>query len=807
MPVEDSRSSGYRTNLKFKWIGRPLKRKEDLRFITGRGLFIDDLKIPGALHAYLIRSPYPHARIKTIDTARAERHPGVRVVLTGEGLKDLISPFRHLIDVPPYYPMAIDKARYVGEPVVALAAEDKYTARDAAELIDIEYEPLDPVVDILDATREGAPLVHESHERNIAWQKEFLYGDVEEAFARSDKVVRDTYRFHRYSSTPLEPHACAVHFDQSTALITVWDQNQQVGLYRARFPAALRMPEHLVRHITLDIGGGFGNKVMSYSTSAIIAALSVVSKRPVKWMASRSEDMIQVQGADRLADVEMAVNRDGDILGMKVRILENVGAWLRHPEPQTITRGFFTFTGAYGIRNVQINAAAVFTNKAPTVPNRGYGCHPAYFHLERTVDRAADELGLDRAEIRLRNLIRPDQMPYVTPLGCIYDGGDYPQALRLVMEKIGYWKFRSEQQNLWANGRYKGIGVVLIVEPASTHASVTALWGSPIHHKYASTSEAATVRVHPTGKVVAAVGTVPQGQGHETVVAQIVADVLSIDPDDVEVLPGFDSHTHPFGGESGTYASRFAVVGAGAVYHAAMAVREKVLRIAANILEVRPEDLEMEGGRVYVKEEPSRHVTLREVARAAYHQLAMMPKGENPGLEETFTYRFPVGGPADEKLRSNYSSSYAYMAGGCIVEVDPETGNVKVERLVIVHDAGTVLNPLIMDGQIHGATYHGIGGALFEEFAYSEDGYPLTTNFVEYLAPTSADTPDMEVYHTEHPSPFTSLGSKGSGEGTTILMPPLLASAIEDALRPFAVEVKELPLSPHRIWNLIKSRR
>ncbi|MCS7094448.1 MAG: xanthine dehydrogenase family protein molybdopterin-binding subunit [Thaumarchaeota archaeon] len=784
-----------------------MKRKEDLRFLTGKGLFTDDLKIHNALHAVILRSPYPHARIKSIDTLRAEKLPGVRAVLIGAHLKDLISPFRHLIDVPPYYPMAVDKVRYVGEPVVALAAEDKYTARDATELIDIDYEPLDAVVDVKDALREGAPLVHEGYERNVAWHREFSYGDPEEAFSRAEWVVRGTYRFHRYSSTPLEPYACAVHFDRGTGVLTVWDQNQQVGLYRARFPAAMRMPEHLVRHITLDIGGGFGNKVMCYSTSAIVAALGILTERPVKWMAARSEDMSQVQSADRLAEVEMALRKNGEIIGMKVKIFENIGAWLRHPEPQTITRGFFTFTGAYRIRDLYIDATAVFTNKAPTVPNRGYGCHPAYFHLERMVDKAATELGIDGAELRLRNFVRPEEMPYTTPLGCVYDGGDYPEALKLVMEKIGYWEFRRKQPDYWAKGVYKGIGAILIVEPASTHASVTALWGSPIHQRYASTSEAAMVRVHPTGKVVAALGTVPQGQGHETVVAQIVADVLSIDPDDVEVLPGFDSHTHPFGGESGTYASRFAVVGAGAVYGAAVAVREKALRIAANLLEVRAEDLEMQDGRIYVKEDPSRYVTLREVARAAYHQLAMLPKGEDPGLEETYTYRFPVGEPADEKLRSNYSSSYAYMAGGCIVEVDPETGSVKVERLVIVHDAGTVLNPLIMDGQVHGATYHGIAGALLEEFAYSQDGYPLATNFVDYLAPTSADTPDMEVYHTEHPSPFSPLGSKGSGEGTTILMPPLLACAVEDALRPFAVEVNELPLSPQRLWSLIARRR
>jgi 2-furoyl-CoA dehydrogenase large subunit len=792
---------------RFKWIGKPIKRKEDIRFLTGRGLFTDDLRIPGMLYAAILRSPYPHAKIKRIDVSRAERLSGVRTIITGVQVKEMMNPFRHLINVPPYYPMAVDKVRYVGEPVAAVAADDKYVARDAIDLIEVEYEPLPAVVDVLDAIKDGAPIIHEGYERNIAWHREFHYGDIEQAFSNADRIVRGTYRFHRYSSTPLEPYACVALFDPGTGMLTVWDQNQQVGLYRSRFPAALKLSEHMLRHITLDIGGGFGNKVMSYASSSIIALLSIITKKPVKWMATRSEDMLQVQAADRYAEVKMAVKSDGEILGMKVKILENVGAWLRHPEPQTITRGFFTFTGAYRMKHVYIDAAAVFTNKAPTVPNRGYGCHPAYFHLERTVDKVADELGLDRTEVRLRNFVGPEEMPYTTPLGCIYDGGDYSEAFKMAMVAIGYHEFKKKQKELWEKGIYKGASVVLVVEPASTHASVTALWGSPIYHKYASTSEAATVRIHPTGKIVAAVGTVPQGQGHETVVAQIVADVLGAHPDDVEVLPGFDSHTHPFGGESGTYASRFAVVGVGAVYGAAMAVRRKVLRIAANMLECRPEDLEMEDGKIFVKETPDRFVTLKDVARAAYHQLAMLPKGEDPGLEETYTYRFPVGGPADEKLRSNYSSSYAYMAGGCIVDVDPETGVVKVEKLVIVHDAGTVLNPLIMDGQVHGATYHGLASALYEEFPYTEDGYPLATSFVDYLAPTAYDTPDMEILHTEHPSPFSVIGSKGSGEGTTILMPPLLASAVEDALRPFGISINELPLSPHRIWTLINRRK
>jgi 2-furoyl-CoA dehydrogenase large subunit len=791
----------------FKWIGKPLKVREDYRFIIGKGFFIDNLKFSDMLYAAILRSPYPHAKIKSIDTSKAEKLQGIKAIITGEVLKEYTSPYRHLIDVPLYYPMAIDKTRYVGEPVVAVAAENPYVARDALEYIEVSYEPLPLVVEALEAIKPGAPLIHDQYPRNIAFHRELHYGDIDSAYNSADKIVKRTLTFHRFSSVPLEPHACIAQFDPGTGILTVWDQNNQAGMYRSRFAEALRIPEHKLRHITPDIGGGFGNKNMSYGTSTIIATLSKITRKPVKWVATRYEDMIQVQGADRYAEVELAVKNSGDILGMKLKIIENIGAWLRHPEPQTITRGFFTITGGYKIRNVFIDATAVFTNKAPTVPNRGYGCHSAHFLLERTVDAVADTLGIDPTDVRMRNFVQPDQMPYDTPLGCIYDGGDYPEAFRLAMEKIGYREFKKKQPEFWKQGIYKGAGVILVVEPTGTQLSVTALWGSPIGNMYASTSESATVRVHPTGKVVVAVGTSPSGHGHETVVSQLVAEELGLKPEDIEVLPGFDSFTHPFGGDSGTFASRFGVVGVGAVIGAARAVRQKILRIAANMLEARPEDLEIENAAVFVKDDPSRRVEIRKVARVAYHHLAILPPDEQPGLEETYTYRFPVSKPVDDKLRSNYSCSYSYLAGGCIVKVDDETGSIEIERLVIVHDSGTVLNPLIVDGQVLGGAFQGIAGALFEEFSYSEEGNPLARSFADYLAPTAYDVPYMELTHIEHPSPFTILGSKGCGEGGNILMPSLVAAAVEDALKPFKVKIDNLPLKPEYIWNLISSVR
>ncbi len=791
-----------------KWVGKPLKRKEDLRFLTGRGRFITDFTLPGMLHVALLRSPYPHAKIRNMDTSKAEKLEGVVKVITGRELKDYVNPFRHVIRVPDYYPMAFDKVRYAGEPVAAVAATSYYTARDAVELIDVEYEPLEAVVDSERAMQEDAPIIHEGFERNIAWHREFSYGDVEEAFNRADKIISGNFTFHRYSSTPIEPYGCAALYDRASGMITLWDQNQQVGLYRARMAEALKLPEHKLRHITLDIGGGFGNKIGIYPYSAIVSVLSMLTGKPVKWVAERREDLMSVQGADRKAQVEVAVKNDGKILGMKVKILENIGAYLRHPEPQTVTRGFFTFLGCYDIQDVYIDAYCVFTNKAPTVPNRGYGCHPAYFHLERMVDFVARELNIDKAEIRFRNLIQPNQMPYTTAFGCIYDGGDYPTALRKALEKVEYQKMREEQERLRREGRFLGIGVSAIVEPSATTAAVTALWGSPIYRKYASTTEAASIKIHPTGRVTVALGTVPQGQGHETVAAQIVAEELGITPEEVEVLPGFDSHTHPFGGESGTYASRFAVVGTGALVGAAKKLKEKILNIAAHHLETRPEDLEMDSGRIYVKDAPERYVTLKEIARAAYHQLGMLPTDVEPSLEESYTYMFPYAKPADDKLRANYSAAYAYLAGAAVVEVDVDTGFFYLRRLVIVHDAGTVINPLILEGQVHGAVAHGIGGAVYEEHAYDEaTGQPLAITFADYLVPTALEIPKMEIHHMETPSTFTAIGSKGSGEGASILMPALLANAVEDALEPLGVRITSTPLSNEKIWQAIQDAK
>ncbi len=791
-----------------KYIGKSLKRKEDLRLLTGSGFFNDDVKLPNMLYVVFLRSPYAHAWIKRIDLSRVRRNPKVKAVLTGADIKNLIKPWPHLIKVPPYYGIAVDKVRYVGEPVVALAAETRYDAVDALEDVEVEYEPLNVASSIEKALSDVAPLIHEGFERNIAWHRHYRYGDVDRLFSEADRVFRERFYFHRFASTPLEPTSIVVDYNPSTGEFTIYDQNQQAPMYHARYARVLGVPASKIRIITRDIGGGFGNKIPVYPYTILLALLAKVSGRPVKWMATRREDLTALMHSpDRITEAEVAVKNDGRILAVRFKIFDNFGAYLRHPEPQNVTRAFPSLTGCYTIEAVEVDAYGVFTNTCPTGPNRGYGQQHASFVLERMVDFVARELNIDKAEIRFRNLIQPNQMPYTTPIGSVYDGGDYPAALRKAMELVRYYEVkRSKKQD----GEYLGVGVACIVEGGATNFGFAKLWGleSNTAQGYASAAESAFVKMLPDSSVVVSMGTVPQGQGHETAAAQIVSEILGVDVRMVNVMTGFDSLYHPYSGlGSGTYASRFSQIGVGAVVGAANKLREKILRIAAYRLETRPEDLEIGEGEVYHRENPEHKITIREIARIAHNMAGFLPPGEEAGLEAAHTYHFPYSGAVGDDLRGNLCSSYANLAGAAVVSVDPDTGAVKIRRLAIVHDAGRVINPLIVEGQLHGAALHGLAGALYEAFIYDENGQLLTSSFMDYLAVTALEMPNIELSHMESPSPFTALGSKGCGEGATILLPALIANAVEDALSELGVRIRESYITPEKIWRLINSRR
>jgi len=791
-----------------KYVGSSVKRREDQRFLVGRGLFNDDIKLPNQLYAAFLRSPYAHAKILNIDLSGVKKNPKVKAVITGEDVKRRIKPWPHLIKVPPYYGIAVDRVRYVGEPVVALAAETRYDARDALEEITVDYEPLPPVYSIEKALSADAPLIHEGFENNIAWHRRYIYGEVDSVFAGADKVIRERFYFHRFASTPLEPTSLAADYNPASGELTIYDQNQQAPMYHARYARVLGIESSKIRVITRDIGGGFGNKIPVYPYTILVSLLSMEAGRPVKWTADRREDLMALMHSpDRIAEAEAAVKNDGQILGIRLKLYDNFGAYLRHPEPQNITRAFPSITGCYQIKAVEIDAYGVFTNTCPTGPNRGYGQQHSSFILERMVDIIAEELKIDKAEIRFRNFIRPEQMPYTTPLGSVYDGGDYPAALRKAMEMINYDEIKKSKSIKNGNGgRYVGVGLACIVEGGATNFGFARLWGleSNIAHGYASAAESALVKMLPDASVVVALGTVPQGQGHETTAAQIVADILGVDIESVKVMTGFDSLYHPYSGlGSGTYASRFSQIGVGALVGAASKLREKMLRIAAHRLETRAEELEIADGRIYHRENPSHAITIREVARIAHNMAGLLPPWEDPGLESIHTYHFPYSGPVGEDMKGNLCSSYANLAGAAVVSIDAETGFVRVEKLVIVHDAGKIINPMIVEGQVHGAAAHGLGGALYEAFLYDADGQLLTSSFMDYLAPTALEIPDIKLEHMESPSPFTPLGSKGCGEGATILLPVLIANAVEDALREHNIRIRESHITPEKLWRLI----
>ena len=792
------------------WIGTSLKRKEDPSLLTGRGSYVDDVRLPGMLHAAILGSPHPHARIKSIDIGEALKLPGVAAVLTGRDVARRILPFTSFVGGPAIdFGIAVDKTRYVGEPVVLVAATDRYTAEDARDLIRVEYEPLPAAVDAEAALAPGAPLLYEAMGSNLFWRRAFTYGDPDGAFQQAEVVVKDRFYFHRYSSTPIETCGVVASYDLARDSLTFWDNNQLPMRVAPFVSLMLKMPSSRVRFIEGNIGGGYGNKALIFAYNVLVGLLSKEAGRPVKWIADRREDLTaaSIHCANVLTEAEFALKRDGTILGMRLNVIQDFGSFLKRPEPINILRAFQSFTGCYRIPNVLIDAHAVVTNKCPTGPNRGYGLHQHYFVLERMVDKAAKDLGLDPTEIRFRNFIQPQEMPHTAPNGCVYDSGDYPETLHRALEMIGYDEFRREQARLRQEGRYLGVGLATIVEPSASNAAVLSGLlppGSRLLPPMFS-GEAAGVRLEASGKVVVALGTVPQGQGHETVAAQIVADELGLHPDDITVLTGFDSATHPHTDTSGTYASVFTAVGAPAILEAARKVREKLLAVAAHLLGAQPQELALEKGTVYVREAPEKAMPMDRIAFLAHNR--SFPPDIDTSLEATHIYQVPFFEEPDEELRGRLATTYANSAHAAVVEVDPGTGEVKVRRYVVVHDCGRMLNPMIVDGQIHGGVAHGLGGALYEEHIYDEKGQYLTATFMDYPPPYATEIPEMEVAHLESPSPFTPLGAKGMGEGGSMPVPALIANAVEDALAPLGVKVDRLPLTPGRVWGLMREAK
>ncbi len=792
-----------------RYIGQALRRKEDIRFITGTGHYVADIKLEGTLHMAVLRSSHAHARIENIDVSEVGSIPGVARVVSFKDLGAVGKPLPPLPMIVPHpaltpampYPLAKEKVHYVGEPVAAVVASDRYAAEDALEAIIVEYAPLPAVVDARgDALRENAPLIHEHIGSNCAAQVEEAVGDADQAFSEADVVVRSTFRIGRCSSQSMETRGILAVPDPLGNL-TVWYSTQSPHTARRFIAEYLGMSEDQVRVIAPDIGGGFGAKNRIYPEEILVPWLATQLNQPVEWIGDRMEDFMSTyQEREQWHAAEMALRSDGTILGVRDRYVADNGAFSPAGIIAPLTTAL-TIPGPYKVPNYSAHMTCVYTNKVPVAPYRGTGRPQGMFVMERLLDLAAEKLGIDKVDLRLRNLIPPEEMPYDVGLHSrdgrrmIYESGDYPRAARMALDMIGYEAFRKEQEAQRKRGRYLGIGVANMVEMAGLGAF-----------------EGARVKVDPvSGKVTVSTGASSQGQSHETTLAQVCAERLGVSFDDVTVVGG-DTSAIPYG--IGTYASRVALAGGNAVSGAALKVREKALQLAAIYLEAAPGDLEITDGLVHVKGSLQANVSLQELAmiaagpnsknvtiaggaspaNALVSDKRKLPEDFQAGLEEVFYY-------------SPSALSYANGTHAAIVEVDPETGLVDVLRYVIVHDCGTVLNPMVVEGQIRGGVAQGLGNALYEEVIYDQDGQPLTSSYMDYLLPTSTEVPDIELGHMESPNPNNPEGIKGIGEGGTVPGPAVINSAIDDALSPFGVYTTETPLSPSKVHSLLKEAK
>ena len=772
-----------------KYFGQPIRRNEDARLLTGRALFVDDVNLPGMLHVAFVRSPLAHARILSVDTRGARKKPGVHGVYTAADLGDFWQHGPLLVNPPPIADhvfhartqpiLARDKVRFVGEPIAVVVAESRYLAEDAAEEVFVDYDPLTPVVDLATALSPNAALIHEDLTSNLAAHVVQRKGDYEAVRGQADLLITRRFHYDRGASAPIETRCIVAEWKDKQHELTVWDTTQAPIPIRNGLARILGLSESQVRVIAPFIGGGFGPKIMMfYQEEVLVPWLSMQLRRPVKWTEDRSESFFSTtQERDQIHDAELAITREGKILGIRDKFVHDTGAY----DPYGLTipiNSQCTLLGPYDVPNYDSEFAVAFTNKTIVTPVRGAGRQHGVFVMERLLDIAARELKLSPVEIRRRNYLPVSAFPfehdilYQDSAPLYYDSGNYEPALQQAIELIGYDQFvREEQPRLRAQGKSVGIAVVSYVE------------GTGI-----GPYEGARVTVETDGKVTVATGVGTQGQGHFTSFAQIVADQVGVDVQNIRVITG---DTGVFHWGVGTFASRGAVVAGNACHAAGVMVREKILRLASAQLNTTPDQIELGEGRASVIGSPDRFIALRELAAKANPLRGAVQPGTEPGLEATAYFGPPRGCTANG-------------VHAMIVEVDPNTALIDVKKYVVVHDCGRVINPLIVEGQIHGGVAHGIGNAFFEKLVYDENGQLLTASFMDYLLPTALDVPDIETAHLETPSPLNPLGIKGVGEAGSIPVGALYAQAIENALAGSGLEILEMPLSPLRLFELMK---
>jgi len=777
-----------------KIVGASVKRTEDPRLLTGLGTYTDDRQVARALHVAFCRSNQSHAQIRQIECSAARAAPGVVAVFSADDLSDLVKPIVATSRMANYHatpilPLARRKVRYVGEPVVAVVAHSRYQAEDALELMTIDYEPLPVIVDAEEAARSGGPLLHEEAGTNVLVSREFKRGDVDAAIAAAPVRVQGRFRMHRKTAVAMEPRACLAEYDAGRDALTLHSATQVPGIVRDALAMALDLPGHRIRVVAPDVGGGFGGKGSLFPEEIFVCVAARKLGRPVKWTSDRLEDLTATsQAFDEIVNAELAFDSEGRAVGLRADVIGNVGAYSIYPwtaalEPVQVVS---FLPGPYRIQHYRGRVQGVATSKPPTGPYRGVGRPISTFVMERLMDMAAAKLGIDPKEIRLRNLVAADELPYKVASGIVWDKSGFQECLHAACDAIAYEALRAKQKRARAAGRWFGIGIACYAELTGIGSRISVAPGMPIN----TGTETAIIRIDSTGGITASFGVASHGQGLETTLAQVVAEHLGARFEDIRVVHGDSAAV---AGGTGTYASRSMVLAGGAATLAAQAVREKVLNAASHLLEAATADLEVRDGKVSVAG-TDRSISFRDIARAVYLEMTRLPPDAREELAATKTYD-PVFGT---------TTSATHVAA---VEIDPETYEIRVDRFVVAEDCGKLVNPLIVDGQVHGGVAQGIGAALYEEVIHDEQGQITTASLVDYLVPSACEIPSMQVVHLESASPTTLGGFRGMGEGGTIGAPAAVANALADALAPLGIEINELPVTPERLFRLVEAAR
>ena len=792
------------------WKGQSVPRKEDRRLVQGQGVFVDDVKRHGMGYIHFVRSPYAHAHITSLDVSQAEAAPGVYGTLTGEEVAALTDPFFQISSVPggniKDYALAVGKVRYVGEAIVAVVAETRELARDASELVEIEYEPIAPITDARNALADGAATIHDDAGGNLMWSGTYEWGDLDAAFAEADKVVKiDSLHFHRFNSTPLECDGALVEYNRGIGQWTIHCNNQFPGFASIMMGPAMRCGLDKLRFVTQDIGGGFGNKITTHPQLVVCCLLARKLNRPVQWTEWRTDfHMSMSHGNERwFLDTEVAVKNDGTLLGFRTKALDDAGAWLRY-EPLGGVIWAQVTPGMYRWRHVKLEFTQVATNKAPVSPNRGYSRMQHLWFTERVIDIVANELGLDPVAVRKLNYIRADEMPYETPNGCVYDSGDYAQMLDVGLDLIGWDGIEARRAEAASRGKLLGVGIGSTLDSGTNNFGQSRMINPEL--QFSGNNEVATVKLDIFGEVVVTLGTTPQGQGHETTAAQVVADILQCSVDDVHVRAGHDSYWNSHAGFSGTYASQFAVTGLSAVKGAADMLAAEIKKLASAVFGGVPEEaLELAEGTVRIKENPDAALPFMACGAIINANNAGLPEDLGVTLNCRYVYRPPFEVPDVERKFGNLTLTYAAQVHVAVIEVDPETGSYDIVDYAAVDDCGKRINPQIVEGQVMGATAQALGGVMHEQFVYDEDGNLLTPNFYDYHVPHALDMPPIRTGSIESPSPFTALGTKGMGEGGGAGIHAVCA-AVQDALRAHGGAIVVDSANPyHVVWEMLRN--